>query len=280
LLERGVPWGQLDEQADFSRTGTDSSPRGLIFMYVAATRNALVRKLSAATNLKHADVERLSVLCAETIDVGPGRDLILEGDPVGSVHLILEGMAFRYKLLPDGTRSIVALMVPGDFCDLDGAILGRMDHSIATADRSVIVRVSGDMIDSLIDNYPRLTRALWWCSLVDEATLREWLVNVGRRSVAKRMAHLFCELHRRLSAVGLVEAGSFRLPLTQSHLSDILGASNVHTNRTLQGLRRRRLIAFERSVMTIPDPKMLEAFVEFDANYLHLHEAEHDAVFF
>jgi hypothetical protein len=33
------------------------------------------------------------------------------------VHLILDGFACRYKVLPEGARSIVAYLLPGDMCD-------------------------------------------------------------------------------------------------------------------------------------------------------------------
>lgn len=39
------------------------------------------------------------------------------------VHLVLDGVACRYKLLDGGQRQIIALMLPGDFCDLQVAIL-------------------------------------------------------------------------------------------------------------------------------------------------------------
>jgi hypothetical protein len=35
-------------------------------------------------------------------------------------------------VLPDGTRQIMAYLVPGDFCDLHVFILKAMDHCIAT----------------------------------------------------------------------------------------------------------------------------------------------------
>jgi CRP-like cAMP-binding protein len=43
----------------------------------------------------------------------------------------------------------------------------------------------------------QIARALRKSTLVDEATLREWLMNVGRRSAIERLAHLFCEARRR-----------------------------------------------------------------------------------
>jgi CRP-like cAMP-binding protein len=36
------------------------------------------------------------------------QDLIREGEAPDVVHLILDGFACRYKVLPDGTRSIMA----------------------------------------------------------------------------------------------------------------------------------------------------------------------------
>ena len=69
------------------------------------------------------------------------------------------------------------------------------------------------MLD-LIENHPRIARALEWVTLVDIATLREWIVNVGQREAKKFLAHLLCELLVRLEAVGLVRGGKY-LPLTK-----------------------------------------------------------------
>jgi CRP-like cAMP-binding protein len=51
-----------------------------------------------------------------TPSVGPRHDLINAGDRPDNVHLILEGFACRYKLLPNGERQIMAYLVPGDIC--------------------------------------------------------------------------------------------------------------------------------------------------------------------
>jgi CRP-like cAMP-binding protein len=72
--------------------------------------------------------------------------------------------------------------------------------------------------------------------------LREWIVNVSRRSADQAIAHLFCELLVRLEAVGLRVANGFEFPVTQSELADTVGLSAVHVNRVLQELRARNLI--------------------------------------
>lgn len=107
-------------------------------------------------------------------------------------------------------------------------------------------------------------------TLVDEATLREWLVNLGQRDAAERVAHLFCELHLRLRSVGMADGNSFALPITQTELADTMGTSDVHANRALQSLRKKKLITLKAHEVVILDPKGLYQFSGFNPNYLHL----------
>jgi hypothetical protein len=58
-------------------------------------------------------------------------------------------------------------------------------------------------------------------------------------------------------------------PITQQHLSDALGLSAVHTNRTLQALRGEGLLSFQGGELVIMDWPGLTAAGEFDAGYLH-----------
>jgi CRP-like cAMP-binding protein len=117
---------------------------------------------------------------------------------------------------------------------------------------------------------------LWWATLVDEATLREALVNIGRRDAEQRVSHLICELHLRLQAVGLANGGDFDLPLIQAELADAVGISAVHANRTLQSLRQQNLIRLAGRSMTILDVPRLRSLCGFNPNYLHLEGGKYD----
>lgn len=109
-------------------------------------------------------------------------------------------------------------------------------------------------------------------TLVDEATLREWLLNVGGRSSIERLAHLFCELLLRLEVVGLVTKDSYELPIRQGELADTTGMSNVHVNRVLMELRRQGLIELSGRSLAVLNRRGLEGLAEFKPNYLHLGE--------
>jgi CRP-like cAMP-binding protein len=160
-------------------------------------------------------------------------------------------------------------MLAGDFCDLNVFILKRMDHSIGTLTPCVTVDIPRQRILEMVER-PQLARALWWATLVDEATLREWLVNLGQRPAEQRIAHLLCEVHLRLQVMGLAKGTSFKLPLTQEVIADTMGLSVVHVNRMLVQLREQGLIEIEGRSIDLLDIERIRAMCDFDPNYLHL----------
>lgn len=236
-----------------------------------SARNPLVAKLQSVTSLAEEDVAALTAICRDARELGPRRNIIREGDRPDHVHLILDGWAARYKLLADGGRQITAFLIPGDFCDLHVTLLSEMDHSIVTLGRAKVAFVTRDQMAELAER-PRVTRAFWWATLVDEAVLRAWIVNVGRRDAEEAIGHLICELYIRLKNVGLTTDHSFELPLTQEEIADALGLTPVHVNRVLQRMRSEELIVLKRGALKILDYRRLEKASGFNANYLHVRD--------
>jgi CRP-like cAMP-binding protein len=231
----------------------------------------LVRKLEQFTILSTADKQALDELGSiRRRRLSPRDDIIREGDKPKAVSLILEGWACRYKTLEDGRRQIVGFLIPGDLCDLRMFILKEMDHSMGALTLVSLAEIPSDTLLALTDSSPRISRALWWNSLVEEATAREWTTNLGQRGAVERLAHLFCELFVRLRGVGLANDTSFELPLTQEQLSQATGMTTVHVNRSLRDMRQSGLIVQHGKRLTIPDLVALEAAGLFNPNYLHL----------
>lgn len=235
-------------------------------------RNPWAAKLRQFSELSDADAEVLDRLTAETETVEADADVIREGQRVDGVHVVVDGMLCRYSVLENGRRQITAFLVPGDMCDLHGFLLKEMDHSIAALTLSKVARISRQTVMEITDRHPALARALWWSTMVDEAVLRQWIVNVGRRTAYERTAHLIWELFLRLAVVGRTNALSFRFPLTQQELADTLGMSIVHTNRTLQRLRSEGALAVANGFLTVRDADKLQAIAGFNPNYLHFYE--------
>lgn len=234
--------------------------------------HALVRKLESFGPLSEDDKALIRSLTTSTSVVEPRTDIIQEGERPSDVNLILTGFAYRYKVLASGEQQIVAYLLPGDFCDLHVFLLGEMDHSIAALTKVQLVKLPRRSVLDLLDR-PAVSRAMLMASLVDEATLREWLINIGQRSAEQRLAHFLCEWHRRLEVIGLSTDEGCELPITQAELGDTMGLSTVHVNRSLQALRDQELLAFKRKRLLIPDVPRLRAYCGFRQNYLHLSNA-------
>lgn len=149
-----------------------------------------------------------------------GHDLIREGDAPGYVFVVLEGWAYRYKILPGGSRQIISFLIPGDFCDMHVAVLAEMDHSIAALTDATIVTLSHDKIDELTSTEPRLAKAFWWTQLVDEGVLRATIVSMGRRTSLERVAHLLCKLSFRMLNIGIATNEHCEMPFSQIVLSE------------------------------------------------------------
>jgi CRP-like cAMP-binding protein len=229
----------------------------------------LIRKLEQFTSLTENDRRSLEGAAGEQVDYAPKQDVICQGDRPDHVHLLLEGWACRYKILHNGNRQIMAYLIPGDLCDVHVTLLDAMDHSIgALSACKILMFPKADLADLMLEN-PQILRALWWSTLVDEAILREWLVNVGGRPSEKRLGHLICEMIHRARAVGLTVDDTFEMPLTQEELADTMGMSAVHMNRCFHTLRTEGLIFTDARRIFIHDLERLMAFSGFDPSYLH-----------
>ena len=241
-------------------------------MQSSPSPSLLVRKMEGFVRLSDADLVALEALGTSAEEVPAHTDLVREDGRSRGVPLVLEGMAFRYKMRANGARQIMAYLLPGDMGDLDVALLDRMDHSIGTFSACKVAWIKPEVLAGIRENHPEVARGMRMGTLVDEATLREWLMNVGCRVAIERLAHLFSELLLRLQVVGLASENSYTLPVSQGELADTTGMTNVHVNRSLMELRRRGLIHLSGMTLTILDVPALKALAEFKPNYLHLGE--------
>ena len=231
--------------------------------------SVLVRKLSTLGPLTDGERALLETFPIHVREIGRDRDLVREGERASHCILLLEGFACRYRTLADGRRQIVSFHIPGDFMDLQGYVLQRLDHSIAALTASKIAVIPYAVIAEMIE-HPNLTRLLWRDTVIDGAIHREWIVNLGRRTAYQRIAHVLCELVTRLEAIGLATGGACDLPLTQSELADATGLSTVHVNRVIQELRRDGLIELRGRTFTALKWDELKSAAEFDPFYLQI----------
>ncbi|MES2120270.1 MAG: Crp/Fnr family transcriptional regulator [Pseudomonadota bacterium] len=230
---------------------------------------ALVRRWSRFADLPQGD--RSAILQLPFTKRSYGKDLYIvrEGQETSECCLMLSGFSFRQKLLRDGSRQIISFHIASEFVDLQNGLLEVADHSVQSLYRSEVAAIPRSALTELADARPAIRRAMWVDTLIDASIFREWVVNVGRRDSRARIAHLICELIVRLEKQGLGSDDAFDFPITQEQLADATGLTAVHTNRTLQGLRREGLIELNSRSLRVLDRDGLREAGDFDELYLH-----------
>lgn len=231
---------------------------------------AHLKKLRLRTTISSDEERVIRGLVSETRRIPPDRFVVRAGTELTNSIVLLDGWLARSKDMPSGERQVLEIHLPGDFADLHGFTLKRLDHDVMSLTECVIGIVPHDRLLDMTEQHPHLTRVYWLSTNVDAAIAREMALSLGQRSAISRMAHLFCELHVRLGIVGKTSDQTFSFPLTQRELGECLGLTVVHVNRTLQELRRRQVIEAENRHITILDKGALEAIAEFDPAYLQL----------
>jgi CRP-like cAMP-binding protein len=231
---------------------------------------ALLLKLRVRDVIGREEEEVLRTAVAEIRDHPAGKTIVRSGTTLSASTLLIDGIVCRYKDLADGQRQIMELHVAGDFVDLHGFLLKRLDHNIGTMTPVRIALVSHEALRGITESHPHLGRMLWFSTLLDAAIHREKILSIGRRSAVARIAHILCELLVRLRLVGLAEESGYALPLTQADLADVTGLTSVHVNRMLKKLRDDKLLVFRGGRVAIADWEGLQRIAEFDPTYLHL----------
>jgi CRP-like cAMP-binding protein len=183
--------------------------------------------------------------------------------------MLIDGFMLRTLDGAGGKRHAVSFHVPGDFVDLHCFALKRLDHNIDTVGRVKVGYVPHSALDEVMRDKPHLARVFWFSTLLDAAMHREWIMTLEELTAPRRIAHIFAEIWRRLRMVGLGTSDGFETPLTQSDLSEMCGATPIHTNRALRELRHAGIADFNRGRVTIPYQAALEDYARFTPDYLY-----------
>lgn len=233
----------------------------MLFAHVLKNRSA---------ELSHAERHVLEATVSQVRTFDAGQIVVPQNVAVNVSTLLLEGFMTRHVDAPDGKRHLVAVHVPGDFVDLHAYALKKLDHDVGalTAVKvAIFPHAALERVQALDD---RLTRRLWFMTLLDAAMHRHWIFRLASLNATERVAHFLCEMNARLLAIGASDGARFTLPMTQSDLGEVCGLTNVHVSRVLRDLRDAGLCQLRSSRVHLVDLKGLVARARFDPEYLYL----------
>jgi len=224
-------------------------PKALLSM------DLLTRRLAALSRL--ADHERALLLnCQQHFKCYmAGSEISGTRDQLQRHTLIVSGWACRERIMANGRRQLLAVLLPGDL--IGGCINQRaLDLVEVVAISNVRVMNVATLfraVEDHPDEYPGIARGISLLSFCEEKRLLDHMMRLGSQPALQRVAGFLLELFQRCRAIGYVSGGSFVMPLTQEMLGNALGLSVVHVNRVMRQLKASNLIDLHAGIVNILD---------------------------
>ena len=188
------------------------------------------------------------------------RDAVLlrAGDEEAPLFTLFTGWAFRFRLLPDGRRQLLHILLPGDTVGLE-MLLGEVPaYSVQAVSDVAMCLLDAPRTAQRMITEPWLRHRIFGLLCAEREATDELLTRIGQCDAEERVSWLLLDLHARLRRRGLATEQGFSLALTQQHIADLLGLNVIHLNRVLRRLRGRELVAITGRKVTLQDLPALQ----------------------
>ncbi|WP_375419737.1 Crp/Fnr family transcriptional regulator [uncultured Sphingomonas sp.] len=218
---------------------------------LATIDHPALRRIAALAPLGADERSLLHTAMTRNLRTVPARrDLAIEGRPVDQPLIVLEGWAFRSRILNDGRRLIFDFLVPGDligFC----AHKNPLAMTTISTLNPVTVCVAPQPLDDSVGE--GLAEAYAVSHALEQRYWLRQMTRLGRLTAYERVIDWALEMFERCHVGEAVWPTSLRLPITQEVLGDTLGLTSVHVNRTLKALMRDGLLQIAGGKLTLLD---------------------------
>jgi CRP/FNR family cyclic AMP-dependent transcriptional regulator len=221
-----------------------------------ADRTEFLKHLPLFANLPDAELASLAQdFSARRFQ--QGETIFFQGDPGQALYLIETGRVRIYVQDDSGQESSVIYYSAGDIFGELAAIDGLPRSASAIAADEMIVHVlTRERLRAHLLASPQLAYNFMQALAV---RVRYSTLQVGSltlHDVPSRLARKLLELAQ---GYGRVETNGVRIdmPLTQSDLASLIGATRESTNKALGNFKRSGIISMEQNHITIIDPEAL-----------------------
>jgi CRP/FNR family transcriptional regulator len=187
--------------------------------------------------------DELMTLSAHTrlVNHDAGEELAGEKMPAQSYATVIRGVVKLTKTLEDGRQQIVGLQFAPDF-------LGRLNAqenavSAEAASDVNLCRVPKAALERMVKGNPALAERLMAQTLRELDEAREWMVTLGRKTAAEKVASFLLLIASHLDPEAEGDSRRFDLPLSRADIADFLGLTIETVSRQLSRLKADGIIS-------------------------------------
>lgn len=221
-----------------------------------------VRHRSVCAAMSREQIERLNAI-AHFKTYPPGHLVLSDSEIADHFGTIVSGVIKLTKSLSDGRRQIVGLLFPSDF-------LGRPMRRTSPYDAITVTEVRmcafpRSRFEGLVKTHPELEHHMLAHALDELDAAQEWLLLLGRKTAAEKVASLLLLMSKRMAVSGCSTAAggsaavAFDLPLSRGEMAEFLGLTIETVSRQLTKLKIAGMIELHgvRGIV-VPDISKLD----------------------
>lgn len=232
--------------------------------------SCLIAKLSHYIDLSDENSELLARLEKDERDFPAHTEIYGGNHAVKHLHVVKSGWLYHYADMPDGRRQIVRIHHPGDIIGFHDIAFFESSTTLYSATDVCLCPFPKNALDQIFISSPRITALLFSIAVRDQVILVDMLKALGRMSARERIAFLILDLLNRLRITNSVMTNSFKLPLNQSEIGDVLGLTNVYVSRTMKLLQDEGLIALHDDQLQVVNEPALRDLCDFIERYQNI----------
>lgn len=232
--------------------------------------SCLASKLSHYIQLNDDDNEMLASLEKSERNYDSGALVHESGDENKELYVVKSGWAFSYTDLQDGRRQIVRIHHPGDFIGFPDLAMKQMTTSLRTFEKACLCPFPKSSLDVILRESPKLAALLLSIALRDQVVLIDLLRALGRMSAQERVSYMLLDLIARLRVTNPETTDTLRLPMTQSHIADYLGLTNVYISKTFHQMEQAGYIRRQNQNLQILKEDEMIRLTDFDDRYVEM----------
>ena len=188
-----------------------------------------------------------------------GAELVGEEEEFTTFSNVLKGVVKLTKTMSDGRQQIVGLQFAPDFL---GRPFDESSRVSAEAGSPVSLCIfPKTALEAMIREQPELEHKLHVQALRELDEAREWMLTLGRKTAAEKVASFLHMIARNIDPEQDGEESdsrTFDLPLTRADIADFLGLTIETVSRQLTRLRKAGIIEIENNRhVIVPDMNRL-----------------------
>jgi CRP-like cAMP-binding protein len=194
--------------------------------------------------------------------IGPGGLIFSPSASPRSLHVLATGLARRYRLSEAGAETGLGYVAPGEIFEELSAFSDLPRECFAEAVRpSSVWKIPLDAFRHALERNPSLAVPLARRMALRLRRLETRVEDLVHRPVRNRLARALTELARDLgSRHG--EHVAIDVPITQSEIATLIGATRQTVNEALGELTRDGLLARDRRRLVLLAPERLAAAID------------------